>query len=98
MIKMVNAKALAWKNWFKSKMCNSDTCPTDSTMRTYGYNMNWLESRLEGFDLEKELTPDPETVLEYMVHFGLCCRPPQDASRDAESASWLETSIERWPI
>ena len=63
---MVNAQAAAWQKWFKGKMCNSDTCPSDATLKTYGYSMNWLQSRLEGFDVEKEIVPEPDAILSYM--------------------------------
>ena len=63
---MVNAQAAAWQEWYKGKMCNSDSCPTDATLRTYGYSMNWLQTRMEGFDVEKELVPESEAILEYM--------------------------------
>ena len=63
---MVNAQAVAWQKWFKGKMCNSDTCPSDATLKTYGYSMNWLQSRMEGFDVDKEMAPEPDTILSYM--------------------------------
>ena len=50
-------------------------------MRTYGYNMNWLESRLEGFDLEKEQVPERQ--------------PRQEIQETEESQSESESGEER---
>jgi hypothetical protein len=58
--------AEAYALWFKKKQCDNDDCPTDSTLKTYGYSMQWMAQRMEGFDVEKEMVPTPEKVLGYM--------------------------------
>ena len=63
---MVKEGVVEWQEWFKSKMCDSDACPTDATLRTYGYSMMWLQERMEGFDREKEIVPEADKVLAYM--------------------------------
>ena len=48
---MPKAEMLAYNDWFKSKMCDKDKCPSDSTLKTYAYSMAWLQQRIEGFVL-----------------------------------------------
>ena len=61
---MVNQKVATYQKWFKKKLCDSEKCPADSTLRTYAYSMAWLAQRIDGF--EGEAVPDADVILKYM--------------------------------
>ena len=48
---------------FKKKLCDAESCPSDSSLRTYAYAIAWLEDRMEFVDGK---IPPCETVLEYL--------------------------------
>ena len=48
---------------FKTKLCDSDKCPSDSSLRTYAYAIAWLADRME---FPEGKLPDCEDVLEYL--------------------------------
>ena len=50
--------------WLKEKMCDSDKCPSDSTLKTYAYSLAWMADRIDGFTKDK--VPDCETIMKYM--------------------------------
>lgn len=63
---MVNPTVATYQKWFKDKLCDKEDCPTDPTLKTYSYSMAWLAKRLEGFDAETAMVPEPEKILDYM--------------------------------
>ena len=48
----------------KEKLCDSDKCPTDNTLRTYAYSLSWMADRIDGFNGSK--VPDCDTIMKYM--------------------------------
>ena len=48
---------------FKEKLCESDKCPSEASLRTYAYSIAWLESRMEFVEGK---IPACEDVLEYL--------------------------------
>ena len=63
---MVNPTVATYQKWYKEKLCGSDDCPTDPTLKTYAYSMAWLAKRMEGFDAETAMVPEPQKILDYM--------------------------------
>ena len=48
----------------KEKLCDSDKCPSDSTLKTYAYSLAWMAERIDGFNGDK--VPDCDTIMKYM--------------------------------
>ena len=61
---MVSADVARYMKAFKEKLCDMDKCPSDSTLKTYAYSMNWMLQRIEGFTFAKPA--DCDTILKYM--------------------------------
>ena len=61
---MVNPEVAALTKRFKKRLCNSDNCPSDGSLRTYSYSILWLKQRMD-FPEDGSM-PSVEDVLEYM--------------------------------
>ena len=61
---MKSELATKYMAWFKEKLCDSEKCPSDSTLKTYAYSMAWMAKRIDGFT--KDNVPDCETIMKYM--------------------------------
>ena len=48
---------------FKKKLCDAESCPSDSSLRTYAYAISWLEDRME---FPEGKIPPCEDILEYL--------------------------------
>ena len=60
---MVNPDVPVLIEAFRKKLCGTDKCPADSTLRTYAYSIAWLKQRI---DFPETGMPSPEKVMEYM--------------------------------
>ncbi len=49
---------------FKKKLCDSESCPSDSSLRAYAYSIAWLMKRID-FPEDGSM-PKPENVMEYL--------------------------------
>ena len=44
---MPNAKLAWYVDEYKKRLCDSDRCPSMSSLRAYAYSMLWLEARMD---------------------------------------------------
>lgn len=77
MPKVTNGEYKPWFNELCSKKCigcSEDRVPTESpTLRNHAYNIAWLARRMDGFDSEKLLVPEPEKVIDYLSTAKVSC-------------------------
>ena len=60
---MVNPVVVDLIAKFKKKLCDSESCPSDSSLRQYAYSIAWLKKRV---DFPEDGMPKPEHVMEYL--------------------------------
>ena len=79
-----NAKHAWYVDEFKKRLCDSDRCPSMSSLRAYAYSMLWLEARMD-FP-EAGGVPKPEDVLEYL----------ENAKVTAVRRASVYTALKKW--
>ena len=81
---MVNPEVIALTKQFKKRLCNSDSCPSDGSLRTYSYSILWLKQRMD-FPEDGSM-PSVEDVLEYM----------ENAKVDPSKKCRIFTALKKW--
>ena len=80
---MVHEKLHWYIDEFKKRLCDSDRCPTMSSLRQYAYSLLWLETRM---DFPEKGLPKPELVLEYL----------ENAKVTSSRRSAVYTALRKW--